>query len=130
MSIEEYIEKLLENALDSGIKELEFWEMTIGEVIRAIESKNRLIKIEAKEKASYDYILANLIAKGVSLAFGGRGNFPTIEEAYSSIFQEEIKAKEKEIEEQRINLSVLRFQQFAQSYNKRYENNKEVRKTE
>ena len=96
--------------------------MTVGEVTRAIESNNRLVKIEAKEKASYDYILASLITKGVSIAFGGKGNFPTIQEVYSGVFDDEIKAKEKEVQERQDALSALRFKQFAHSYNKRFEN--------
>ena len=87
------------------------------------------MRLEAKERASFDYILANLIAKGVTIAFGGKGAFPTIHEVYSSIFEDEIKAKEEELQAKRNELSVLRFKQFAQSYNKRFEN-KEVRKTE
>ena len=103
--------------------------MTVGEVIRAVESNNRITRIEAKEKATYDYILANLITKGVSLAFGGKGSFPTIQEAYSGLFDDAQKANEEEIQEKKNTLSVLRFKQFAQSYNKRFEN-KEVLKTE
>ena len=99
--------------------------MTVGEIIRAVESNNRRVKAEAKERAAYDYILANLIAKGVGIAFGGKGNFPTIHEVYSGVFEDEIKAKEEELEQSKIELSALRFKQFAQSYNKRFEN-KEV----
>ena len=103
--------------------------MTVGEIIRAIESSNRLARYEAKERATFDYILANLITKGVSIAFGSKASFPSIYEVYSSVFDDEIKAKEQELQDKRNALSVLRFKQFAQSYNKTLEN-KEVRKTE
>lgn len=57
----DYVYKWLETALDEGIKEQEFWNMTLAEVIRAVESNRRVYKQKAQEKASYDYILADLI---------------------------------------------------------------------
>lgn len=120
----EYIERLLVTALDCGIKEFDFWEMTIAEVVRAIESANRVAVAKARERASCDYILANLITRGVSLVLGSKQNFPTLEEAYPTLFTQEI-SQQKKIQEQKTNLSTLRFLQFAQSYNQRFKN-KEV----
>ena len=118
---------MLNNALDYGIIEERFWDMTITEIKRAVNSAIRVRKLEAQEKASYDYILARLIAKGVAKSFGDKGEYPAIEEVYPGIFADVIEEKREQIEEQRINLSTLRFQQFAQSYNKRFKN-KEVAK--
>lgn len=101
--------------------------MTPGEVNRSIQSKQRVRKIEAQERAGYDYILANLIVKGISLTLGGKGDYPTIEEAYPGIFNEQKKVKNEQIQAQKMNLSALRFRQFAQSYNSRF--NKEVPKS-
>lgn len=112
-------------ALDSGIRELDYWEMTIGEVVRQIESNNRMEKLQAQEKASYDYILASLIVRGVSITLGSKDTFPPIEEVYSGLFTERILEQQEKAEENRITLSVLRFRQFAQSYNNAYKN-KEV----
>ena len=124
--MEEFIDRLFERALDFGITELDFWEMTPGEVNRSIQSKIRVRKIETQERASYDYILANLIIKGVNLSLGGKGTFPAIEEAYPGIFDDQVKARNEEIQEQKMILSALRFKQFAQSYNSNF--NKEVPK--
>ena len=101
--------------------------MTPGEVNRHIESRNRLIKIEAQEKASYDYTLANLIVRGVSITVGSKINYPTIQEAYPGLFEDVVKEQEQKIQQRKIELSTLRFQQFAQSYNDRFKN-KEVPK--
>lgn len=101
--------------------------MTPGEVIRAIESKNRLIKIEAREKASYDYIQATLIIKGVSICLGDKSPFPTIQEAYPGVFEDVIEEQKEKIQEQKMQLSALRFRQFAQSYNDNFKH-KEVPK--
>ena len=112
--------------MDIGIKELEFWDMTPGEVARAIESKNRMIKIEAQERATYDYIQATLIVKGVSICLGDKSQFPTIHEAYPNIFNDVIQQQEEDIQQKKDELSALRFKQFAQSYNNNF--NKEVPK--
>ena len=121
------MEAILENALDCDIKELEFWEMTPGEVIRAIQSKNRVNKVEAQERATYDYLLASLIVKGVSITLGSKDKFPPIEEVYTGVFDELVEKRKAKIEQQKTNLSALRFKQFAQSYNSKFKN-KEVPK--
>ena len=116
---------MLENALDFGISEFDFWNMTIAEINRLTESKIRQQQREAKEKASYDYILASLIGRAFAICMSKDASFPEIYEAYPSIFQEEgkerIAQKEKEKQELLSELSALRFRQFTQSYNKRYE---------
>lgn len=101
--------------------------MTPAEVRRFVESRNRVRKIETQEKASCDYILASLIVKGVSITLGDKSSFPTIQEAYPGVFDDIAKAQEEKIQEQKMNLSALRFKQFAQSYNDRLKN-KEVPK--
>ena len=101
--------------------------MTPGEVYRAIESKNRLVKIEAQERASYDYIQAQLIIKGISIVLGDKTTFPNIYEAYPTVFDNLIQEQEEKLQQKKNELSALRFKQFAQSYNKRFEN-KEVPK--
>lgn len=77
-------------------------------------------KLESQERASYDYILASLIIKGVGITMGSKEEYPTIEKAYPGLFDEMAKSKEDKIQEQKINLSALRFRQFAQSYNKKF----------
>lgn len=116
---------MLDNALDLGIKECEFWEMSIAELDRAARSQMRKDKLAAQEKASFDYLQANLIARGVMRAFDNNIEYPTIDEAYPSIFETIKKEKEDTIREQKDQLSALRFKQFANSYNKKY---KEVAK--
>jgi hypothetical protein len=94
--------------------------MTIREIDNAIKSKLRVRKIEAQEKASYDYIQATLIVKGVGIALGSKQEFPTLEQTYPGIFEDLIEKRRDELQEKRDELSALRFRQFAQSYNKNY----------
>jgi acyl-[acyl carrier protein]--UDP-N-acetylglucosamine O-acyltransferase len=109
-------------ALDYGITEAEFWDMTLGEIKRATKSKARMMKIQAQEKAGYDYILASLIVKGFSKVMGGEGEYPALQDAYPDLFKdsEAIAEKQNQIEEQKTNLSVLRFKQFANFHNNKY----------
>ena len=103
------------DALDCGIAEVDFWEMTLGEIDRAIESYNRCFKREQQDKAAGDYILAQLIIAGISRILDSSAKFPEIYEAYPQLFNneqtEEIKQK------QRTQESVARFMQFAAMHN-------------
>lgn len=119
------MERLLDNALDFGLKEFEFWEMTPAEIKRHIDSRNRMMKFEAKQRATFDYILANLINKGTAVVMGAKEPFPTIEEAYPDLFSDLQKEREEKIAQQKMSLSALRFRQFAQSYNSKFKD-KEV----
>ena len=116
---------MLNNALDIGITEFDFWNMTIAEIDRLTESKIRQQQIQAKEKASFDYILASLIGRAFATSMSKDAEFPEIYEVYPTIFHEEnkerISKKEREKQEILSELSALRFKQFAQSYNKRFE---------
>ena len=97
---------------------MDFWNMTIAEVARHIESKQRLQKLEAQERASYDYILADLIGRSVARVYNSTNKMPVISEAYPALFDsEEIKQKQQE---QKDKLSELRFKLFAQSFNDRF----------
>lgn len=116
---------MLEGALDYGITEERFWSMTFAEIHREVDSKVRIQKRQAQEKATYDYILAQLITKGVSRVLGDKSNYPSIEEVYPGVFDDVIAERQAKAEEQKMNLSALRFKQFAQSYNSNFKN-KEV----
>lgn len=85
-----------------------------------MESYNRTKQAQAKEKASFDYVLASLIVKGVGICLGSKETFPKLEEAYTTAFSDDIERRKEEEEEQRAQLSALRFKQFAQTYNKRF----------
>lgn len=99
--------------------------MTIGELTRAVKSKLRVKKAEAREKATYDYTLAQIIGRACGMAFGTvKAEFPEIANVYPTLFDsEEIKQRKQE---KQAELSALRFKQFAESFNQKF--NKEAAK--
>lgn len=92
--------------------------MTFAEVRRALISRNKVKRAEMQEKASYDYILAELIGRSIARIYNSSATYPEIGDVYPTLFNsEEIEQKKQE---QRESLSALRFKQFAHSYNKRF----------
>ena len=108
----------LDNALDAGITEQEFWNMTFAELERAMRSARRVEKEKAKQNASYDYLLADLIGKSISRLYGSSNKMPSIEEAYPSLFDS--KEMEEKRAEKKQELSALRFKLFTQSFNQNF----------
>ena len=101
-----------------GISEHDFWIMTFAELDRALASRKRVLKVQAQEKASMDYILADLIGRSVGRIYSSSARYPDISAVYPSLFDDkEIKAKQAE---RSLELSALRFKKFADSYNKKY----------
>lgn len=98
--------------------------MTLAELDRAIKSKIRVKKRQDQEKAAFDYILADLIGRSIARLYSSSAKLPEITEVYTTLFdsQELQEKKQEQLEE----LSALRFRQFAQAYNKKF--NKEVGK--
>lgn len=104
--------------MDMGISEFDFWNYTIAELERAIKSKQRIRKREAQEKANFDYILADLIGRSFARVYSS-GKIPDISEVYPTLFDktevDDIRAKRQD------ELSALRFRQFANNFNKHFE---------
>lgn len=92
--------------------------MTFAELERAIQSKRRVEKIKAQEKASFDYILADLIGRSVARTHSSANKMPEIGAVYPTLFDT------KEIEEKKAarkaELSALRFKLFANAYNEKF----------
>ena len=92
--------------------------MTIAELNRSAASKRRIMEAEDKKKAIADYTLANLIGRSIARIYSASNQMPTLAEVYPHLFSKE--EEEKIQQERKDNLSVLRFKQFAQSYNKKF----------
>lgn len=106
--------------MDYGIKEKDFWDMTIAELTRAINSKKRLQKEELRVKATFDYTLADLIGRSISRIHNSSNTMPEISSVYPSLF--DTKEIEEKKQEKKDNLSVMRFRQFAICHNIKFKN--------
>ncbi len=75
-------------------------------------------KLKAQEKATFDYILADLIGRSLARLHSSANGYPDISEIYPTLFDAQVIEEKKQ--EQKNQLSALRFKQFAESYNKRF----------
>lgn len=113
----DHMDSLLENALDMGITEIDFWNMTIGELVRLFDSKMRVKKVQDQELAIHNYILGDLIGRSMARLHSSSATYPQIYEVYPSLFDKdefEERRQERITEE-----SIKRLTQFAESFNKR-----------
>lgn len=93
--------------------------MTIAELGRWFKSRKRVFKQQARERATWDYILANLIGVSVSSVFNKSSKMPDIEKVYPNLFDaEEIQVQKQQKQDE---LSAARFRQFAEAFNKKFE---------
>lgn len=92
--------------------------MTLAELIRAVESYKRVSKRKERERAAFDYLLADTIGRSVARIYSSSNKMPELYEVYPSLFDsEEIQAQKQAKREE---LSILRFKQFANAYNSKY----------
>lgn len=78
-----------------------------------MESRKRVQLREDKLKASFDYILADLIGHSIA-RLRGKHNLPSINKVYPTLFGNE------EIETSKDEISAIRFRAFADKFNKKY----------
>ena len=101
----------LQPSINLGLDESKFWEMTIAEIIRYQEGAIWRMK----QKAQFDYALANLIGISSARMMSSDVNYPPIEDAYPNLFE---KTKEEdEPEDIVVQNSVNRFMEFALRHN-------------
>ena len=96
--------------------------MTIAEIDRAAASYKRRFDMESKQKATYDYILSQLLGISVSRAInGGDKDFPAIEEIYPTLFKERAIATKDAKADAKATAFGIHLKQFAQQHNKKLE---------
>lgn len=102
---------LLQPAINLGLSEFDFWNMTIAEIERYCEGATWRLK----QQAQFDYGLANLIGLSVSRLFDNNNQFPSIEDAYPNLFEKELIEKQKE--DLATQKSINNFMAFAMAIN-------------
>ena len=91
--------------------------MTLAELERAIDSKKRVLTQEQKQKATFDYALADLIGRSVARIHSSTNTMPKISDIYPTLFNDE--EVEENIQAKKDEVSALRFKLFANSFNDR-----------
>lgn len=117
------LEKYLEQYMDMGLSEWQFWDMTIAELENYARSYERVQKRKAQEQALADYQLANLIGYSVARIYSKDLKYPEIYDVYPAFFDKEaiLEARQKEKDKETFDW----LKQFAESFNK--SNDKEVK---
>lgn len=102
---------MLQPAINMGLSEFDFWNMTKAEIERHLEGA----VWQLKSKAQFDYLLADLIGVSVARILDSKAEYPPIEKAYSFLFEDTVpEANEEEI---RMENSMNRFMEFALKHN-------------
>jgi hypothetical protein len=116
-------ETLLQPAINLGLPEREFWEMTVAEIERFVKGAEYRMRLQAQ----MDYMLGNLIGISVGRCVSKDVTYPPIEKVYPTLFEapspEEV---QKEEEEKLVTNSTNRFMEFAMKHNAKFNKNKEV----
>lgn len=84
-------ESLIPRAIQAGIRYFDYWDYTLGEIILHIEAHTRAKENEIKLQAQMNYQTAVLITLGVGKSFGSKSKFPSLYEAFPSLFEEDEK---------------------------------------
>ena len=95
-----------------GLLESQFWEMTVAEVQRYMEGYVWRLKSEAQ----LYYSLADLIGISVGRLLSKDVEYPTVAEAYPTLFEKEL--EQQRLEEEATTNAVNNFLARAQAINK------------
>lgn len=106
--------QMLQPAINFGLSEFEFWDMTKAEIERYLEGA--LWRLQTK--AQFDYSLADLIGASVARLLDSGSEYPTLQQVYPYLFEEE-KPDEKELEAEQTATtnSINNFLTFALQHN-------------
>lgn len=90
--------------------------MTFAEVERAAQCWQRKQRRELQEKAKLTHILADLVGHSVARIYSQNATMPTIYEAFPKLFEETETEREQKVAAT-MEMSALRFMQFATAHN-------------
>ena len=102
---------LLQPAINMGLTEFDFWEMTKAEIERYLDGA----LWRMKTKAQFDYSLADLFGASIARLFNSNNEFPAIYQVYPHLFEEEV--IEEEEQDIAITNSINNFLSFAMAHN-------------
>ena len=117
LTFKQQMGELLVQCMSIGLKESLFYDFTLSEVTRYIESYNKQKQQEMEEKAYFDYQLANLIGMSVARLLSKDAKYPTFEKAYPFINKD---AKTEVDEEWEMEVQHNKIREWAEQMNKKF----------
>ncbi|WP_235070573.1 hypothetical protein [Turicibacter sp. TJ11] len=109
--------ELLEQCMSIGMREEDFYNSTIKQITRYVESYNKQQENQLQEKAFFDYQLANLIGMSVARLLSKDAKFPSFEKAYPFLDKD---AKTLVDEEWEMEVQHNRLREWAEQINKKF----------
>ena len=100
-------------ALIAGVSETDFWDMTVGEAVRACDA----FMERRRDSAYFAYTNAMTVGLFVGSMFSPRQP-PKLHDIFPDLFEED----EEREEEARTDASVANFMKFADYFNQRVQN--------
>lgn len=82
VTFESHVMDLLAHCMSIGMKEDEFYNLTLNQVTRHVEAYSKRQENQLQEKAYFDYQLANLIGVSVSRLLDKDAKYPSFEKIY------------------------------------------------
>lgn len=103
--------ELLQPAINMGLDEFKFWDMTVAEIERYLDGA----LWRMKTKAQFDYSLADLLGASMGRLLDSGIEFPSIYQVYPHLFEEEKIEEEKQ--DAATTNSINNFLAFAMAHN-------------
>ena len=104
---------LLDASLMAGVREADFWDMTIGEATRACNAYND----RRRDMAYFSYTNAMAVGLFIGSMFSGKST-PSIHDIYPEFFEEDEEAEQIA----QTSKSAANFINFANAFNRNFEN--------
>ena len=125
-TFEESLTDFLKGCMRKGINEDTFWSSTYGELMRQIESIKDSEMDESRQKAFFDYRLANLIGISIGRLMSKEVEFPDIEKIYPELFSDEktIEERRKAEEKRKAQQIRARLLEYASWHNNKMQKRK------
>lgn len=118
VTFESHVSHLLQQCMSIGMREEEFYNSTLSQVTRYVESYNKLKENQMQEKAYFDYQLANLIGMSVARLLSKGAKYPTFEKAYPFVNKDNDNEVDESWEMEKQHLKLL---EWAEQLNKKFE---------
>jgi len=106
---------MLPIALQSGIKVLDYWFMTYGEIMDTIKAFGEVERLRIREVAMFNHSLANLIALSMARLTNEKAEYPSLKQAYPGLFND----IDDTPKQQNVEIMKERFLRYADANNKK-----------